>query len=431
MRIDHMESGTSYRPRVSRESRRLLIAGAAAVAVLWLLASIRFEDQPALNPVPSVLGQLNSGAQFEALASEIDSLQGRLLPSLLLVDASSATLEESTRRVAALRWRDDVALLLLPTEPHSRPPARLDVRAADPATRLAVVRVPGQTAAIPLAPWTPRRADQPRYMTSSDVTPVGVSLRPSFVGTLVPTSAVEWPDTVWAVPSGTDLTAGSFLFTTTGEFVGLVIRRSDGLAVVPGAMVFAEADRLLNSQPRPAGTIAVEVQALTEGVAALTGATGGVVVTSIDSKGPAWSALMVGDVIEAVDGRDLMQRQQWDARMSRLTAGETLALRVRRQGEVRETSLEATALDGDSASGTLGLALRRRAGLGAEVTGVQPTSEAHHAGLSVGDVITLFGELQAPTPAQITRSFAALRPGQRLMVAVTRGEAHHVTVVGR
>ena len=426
-----MESGTSYRPSVSRETRRLLIAGAAAVAVLWVLASIRFDDQPALNPVPSVLGQLNSGAQFEALASEIDGLQGRLLPSLLLVDVSSATVEESTHRTAALRWRDDLALLLLPTEPPSSPPARLDVRAADPATRLAVIRVAGQSAAIPLTPWTPRRVEQPRYLTSSDVTPVGVSLRPSFVGSLVPTSAPAWPDTVWAVPSGTDLASGSFLFTTTGEFVGLVIRRSDGLAVVPGATVFAEADRLLTSQPSPAGTIAVEVQALTQAVAALTGATGGVVVTSIEPEGPAWSALMVGDVIEAVDGRDLMQRPQWDARMSRLTADETLVLRVRRRGEVREISLEATALDRDSVGGTLGLALRRRAGLGAEVTGVQPTSAAHRAGLSVGDVITLFGERQAPTPAQITRSFAALRPGERLMVAITRGEAHHVTVVGR
>ena len=426
-----MESGTSYRPSVSRETRRLLIAGAAAIAVLWVLARIRFDDQPALNPVPSVLAQLNSGAQFEALASEIDGLQGRLLPSLLLVDVSSTTVQETRHRAAALRWRDDLALLLLPNEPHSRPPARLDVRAADPATRLAVVRVPGQTAAIPLTPWTPRRAEQPRYMTSSDVTPVGVSLRPSFVGSLVPTSAVAWPDAVWAVPSGTDLAAGSFLFTTTGEFVGLVITRSDGLAVVPGATVFAEADRLLTSQPSPAGTIAVQVQALTEAVAALTGATGGVVVTSIEREGPAWSALTVGDVIEAVDGRDLMQRQQWDARMSRLAAGETLVLRVRRRGEVREIPLEATVLDDDSVGGTLGLALRRRAGLGAEVTAVQPTSAAHRAGVSVGDVITLFGDRQAPTPVQITRSFAALRPGERLMVAITRGEAHYVTVVGR
>jgi S1-C subfamily serine protease len=106
-------------------------------------------------------------------------------------------------------------------------------------------------------------------------------------------------------------------------------------------------------------------------------------------------------------------------------------LRVRRRGEVREISLEATVLDDDSVGGTLGLALRRRVGLGAEVTAVQHTSAAHRAGVSVGDVITLFGELQAPTPVQITRSFAALRPGERLMVAITRGEAHYVTVVGR
>lgn len=428
-----MEPGSSYRPRVSRETRRLLIAGVAAIAVLSVLARIRFEDQPALNPVPSVLGQLKSSAQFDGLASEMDDLQGRLLPSLVLVDMSPATpaAEEPMRRAAALRWRDDLALLLLPAAPHSRPPPGLDLRAVDPATRLAVVRVASQGTAFPPMPWTPRRAQQPRYLTSSDVTPEGVSLRPSFVGSLVPTDAAAWPGTVWAVPSGTDLVAGSFLFTTTGEFVGLAIARSGGLAIVPGGTVFAEADRLVTSEPRPAGTIAIEVQALTAPVAALTGARGGVVVTSIERASPGRDTLMVGDVIEALDGRDLMNRQQWDARMSRLTAGDTLALRVRRRGEVHEISIEARASDLAAAGDTLGLALRRQAGLGAEVTGVQPASAAHRAGLSVGDVITLFGEVQAPTPVQITRAFAALRPGDRLMVAMTRGETHHVTVVGR
>jgi hypothetical protein len=66
-----------------RLDRRLLMAGAAAVIVLWLLARIRFDDQPAINPVPSVLGQLNVGARFDELASEIDDLQSRLLPQLL------------------------------------------------------------------------------------------------------------------------------------------------------------------------------------------------------------------------------------------------------------------------------------------------------------------------------------------------------------
>jgi S1-C subfamily serine protease len=321
--------------------------------------------------------------------------------------------------------------LLLPGDPHSKPPPDLDLQAVDAATRLAVIRVSGPIPAVTPMPWVPRRAQEPRYLTSSDLTPEGVSLRPSYVGSLVPTNAIAWPGTVWVVPSGSDLVPGSFVFTITGEFVGLTITSNGGVAIVPGGTVFSEADRLLTSPPAPAGTIAVEVQALTEPIAAITGSPAGVVVTAIERGGPGWGALMVGDVIEGVDGRDLLSREQWNARMSRLATGETLALRVRRRGEVREISIEATPLDGGAINATLGLALRKRAGFGAEVTGVSRSSAASRAGVTVGDLITLFGDRQAPTPAQIVRSFAALRSGDRLMVAVTRGDAHFVTVIGR
>jgi S1-C subfamily serine protease len=301
----------------------------------------------------------------------------------------------------------------------------------DAATRLAVVRVSGPAPAVTPTPWTPRRAQHPRYLLSTDLTSEGVSLRPSYVGSLAPTNAAAWRGMVWALPSGTDLVPGSFLFTTTGEFVGLAIPSNGGVAIVPGAAVLAEADRLLTSPPAPAGTIAIEVQALTEPIAAVTRSRAGVVVTSVARGGPAEGALMVGDVIEGVDGADLVTREQWNARTSRLAAGETLALRVRRRGEVRETSIEAMPLAADIVPSALGLTLRRRAGIGTEVTGVQRLSAADRAGLIVGDVITLFGALQAPTPAQVTRSFAALPSGDRVLVAVSRGDAHFVTVVGR
>ena len=47
-----MEPFSSYRPRVSRESRLLLTTGAAAILALWVLARVRFDD-PAVtrNPV--------------------------------------------------------------------------------------------------------------------------------------------------------------------------------------------------------------------------------------------------------------------------------------------------------------------------------------------------------------------------------------------
>jgi len=417
-----MEPNTSYRPKVSRETRLLLTAGAAAITALWLLARIRFDDQPVTpNPVPSVLAQLNGGAKYDTLASEIADLQNRVFPWLLVAED----------RTAAFRWRDDLAVVLLPTGPGIKPRPELDTRVIDPGTGLAVIRVSGQAPASLPVHWGPRQPQQPRYVAATDAASGSLSLRPTFVGSFTRTDSPVWPGVVWSIPSGSALLPGSFLFTTNAEFVGLVVATINGLAVVPGATVLSEADRLLTSRPGPPGTIAIEVQALTEPVATLTGAQAGVVVTSIERDGPGWGRLMVGDVIEVVDGRELGSLQQWDGRMSRLTAGETLALRVRRRGEIRETSIEAAPINVAAAGDALGVSLRRRAGLGAEVTAVQPASVAARAGLSAGDIITLVGDVRAPSPSQITRSFAALRAGDRGMVAGTRGDTHYVTALSR
>ena len=80
--------------------------------VLWLLARIRFGDQPPINPVPSVLGQLNVGARFDGLASEIDDLHPRLLPQLMTLNVprAAATAGESRTTPAGCTY-----LALTPT----------------------------------------------------------------------------------------------------------------------------------------------------------------------------------------------------------------------------------------------------------------------------------------------------------------------------
>ena len=83
------------------------------------------------------------------------------------------------------------------------------------------------------------------------------------------------------------------------------------------------------------------------------------------------------------------------------------------------------------ASRSLGLTLRARTRIGAEVLRVDPGSAAARAGLAVGDVITLVAESPAPTPAQVTRQFNSLGQSERMLVAVTRGETHFVTTVER
>lgn len=426
-----MEPTSPYRPRVSRETRLLLTAGVLAIAALWLLARFRFRDLPVTpNPIPAVMSQLTNTPKYDDLAEEIVQLQTRLEPSFVALDPSSAALVslQTSHRIAALRFRDDVAVTWLPTWSIFD---EANLLASDPASGLAVVRIPSQVPSALPVPWIPRRLQQPRYFIASDVSPKGVSLRPAFVGSLDPMDSPLWSEALWTVPASSDLAPGSFLFTSNAELAGLVIAYGLERGIVPAATLLAEANRLFESPKAPAGAIGIEVQALTEPVASVTGASGGVIVTWVERAGAAMGHLIVGDVIEALDGRTLATRQQWDVRIARLSAGDTLTLRVRSRGEIHEVALVATAAPVQPASRSLGLTLRGRTRIGAEVIRVQRASVADRAGLTVGDVITLVADVHAPTPAQVTRSFASVREGQRVMVAVTRGDAHFVTTLER
>ena len=412
----------------------LLTAGVMAVAALWLLARIRFPERPLTpNPVPSVLSQLASGPKYGDLSGEIAELHVRLAPSLLALDVPPAVAGsvQTSPGAVAIRLRDDLAVTSVPPESSRARWHDATIVARDAASGLAVVRVPTPVTMSPQVPWTPRQSQQPRYLFASDVSPEGVSLRPVFVGSLDPVDDPLWPEPLWVVPGHTDLAAGSFLFTNSAELAGLVMTYRGGLAIVPGGTVLAEAERLLATPPGPPGAIGLEVQDLTSPVASVTGAPMGVVVTWVDADGAGSGRLMAGDVIEAVDGRALATRQHWDVRVARLSVGETLNLRVRRRGEIRDVALVANAPAAQPASRSLGLALRARTKIGAEVVRIDPGSAADRAGLAIGDVITLVADVVRPTPAQVMRSYSSMSQGERVLVAVTRGKTHFVTTLER
>jgi S1-C subfamily serine protease len=304
------------------------------------------------------------------------------------------------------------------------------VIALDAASGLTVVRTSTPGAASLPAPWTPRHLEQPHYFVSTDVSQQGVSLRPVFIGSLDPVHSPLWSDPVWVVPPRTDLARGSFLFTTNAELVGLVISDGERLAVIPGGSVLAEAERLVATPPGPVGSLGIEVQDLTPSIASVTGAREGVVVSWVDPDGTARDQLTAGAVIEAIDDRPLESRQHWEVRIARLSVGEALKLRVRHGGEARDVALVANAPAAQPTDASLGLTLRGRTKIGVEVVRVERGSGADRAGLAAGDVITQIGDLAAPTPSQV-RSYIASAQGKRVIVAVTRGDAHFVTTLPR
>jgi hypothetical protein len=373
---------------------------------------------------------------FDDLASDVAQLQARLDSSLIALDAGSAGGAGGTRattwRVAALRLRDDLAITFVP---GPLPQPRLGTNrivASDAASGLIVLRTLSQSPAPALAAWAPRRLERPRFLMVTDASTERITLRPVFVASLDPIATALWPDPIWTFPETSNIVPGSFVFTAAGELAGLVIEYAGRPAIVPSGLILAGVERLVRPLTTPAGDLGIHVQAVTADVSSATGATVGVVVTWVDGSGPSAKDVGVGDVIEAADGRILSTPEDWRVRLARLGAGDTLALRVRRRGELRDVQLHAPVSPRPPPiSSTLGLRMRPASRSGAEILLVEPGSAAARAGLAGRDVITLVGEITSPTPAQVRTAFAAAPDGKPILVGVTRGTSHFVTTLPR
>ncbi len=365
---------TFAHPRISRETRRLLLAVLVAVAVLWLLARVRFTDgPPAAGPVQPLLGQLAARPTFADLAAEISRVHARLQPSVLVVNVPPA-IDDTTfpgpRPLAALRVTNTLAVALLPEAAAARPDD-LDVVATDAASGLTILNVDAAEGVTPPAAWTPQRPEDPRYVWATTALAGGVSLRPVFVAALEPITRPAWPGQLWKTAPSTDLEPGSFVFTTTGNLAGLVVDDGGERAIVGGDALMVEIERLRDSPNPGRGHLGLEVQPLSRALASATGSTGGVVVTWVDPMGPAAGALVVGDVMEEADGTRLTP-QNWAVRAARVVPGEMLTIRVRRRGEVHEAVLVAAAAPPPSDVASLGALMRAVPGVGSEVLRVVP-----------------------------------------------------------
>ena len=421
---------------MSRDTRVLLIIVMVAVTTLWILARIRFPDQaPTPNPVPPVLAQLAPPSAFEDIVAAVAQIQPTLQPWIVAVELAQRHSESSgrsTRRmVAALRFSGDLAVALVDktTEPSDLALANAVEVARDPATQMAVIRLPGGGAAAP-STWSPRRIEYPRFLVAADVSREGTSFRPVFVGSLYATMSPLWSGPIWTLPASSDLGAGTFVFNVDGALAGLVVLRDGRAAIVPGDTVMTLADRLVRDGPRRPGGLGIHVQALTHDVAAAAGNSAGAIVTWVDPQGPAAGQVGVTDVIEGIDGKLITTLEQWEASVARLAPGDSVVLDVRRRGDLLEVSLTAAAVPAPSGDRPLGLTLRRLPRIGVQVVRVDPQSAASRAELAAGDVITRVNDIEAPTAAQVSRAFETPLAGP-VLIGVTRGETHHVMALER
>jgi hypothetical protein len=411
--------------RLSRETRQLLTAALLALVALWVLARIRFPDQPATsNPIPSLLSQLSPAPRFANLAGEIADLQARLSSRWIVVPVVTAddSGAEHPGTLPAIRFQPDAALTLVSDRQQLTNAS--SIMAADAATGLTVVRTDAPPVGAGITPWVPPNLDRPRYFMAAVAAEREVLLRPVLVGALVESYSPAWSGPIWSAPPGTDLQAGSFVFTIDGEIAGLAIAAPDGPAIVPWDFVSAEAARILEHPSQAGGDLQVEVQALTPRLARATGSQAGVVVSWVDAGGPA-ASLEVGDVIEGVNDRAIDSEQTWNVTRLRLPPGPA-TLRVRRRHALTDVAVTVPAAAGAAQPLQLGLTLRDVRGAGVSIARVEPRSAGRAAGLLVDDLITLAAGERNPTAQALERAFEAAAPGDVLMLGVTRGDTHLV-----
>jgi hypothetical protein len=430
-----MEGRAQSRPRVSRETRLLLVTVALAAVALWVLDRVRSLE--ALHSVVAesaqpLLAPLLGRPAIDELSSDLARLDARVRPWLTPISLPAAP--DVSRTAVAVRLRDDLAVAFVadggggdaPDEPAS-------FVARDRPTGLTVFRLAGRASPPPSLPlWTPDLSTGPRYLLVAEPTIDAVVVRPLLVSGLSVRPAPSWQDSVWALPPGTVARPGSMLFTTAAEFAGAVVEDGGVLSFVPAALLVGQVDRLMLRAGASPGTLAVEVENLAPTVSGVLGVDRGVVVTWTDPSDASDQVLRSGDVVQAIDGVPVRSADEWRARNSRLYAGDEVRLSVVRDGELRDVRVVASPgvrpatadaeWSPEPSGASLGLGMRHVPGIGTSVSEVAAGSRAALAGVHPGDLITRAGDIEAPSPVQLRQAHAK----GPVLLSVTRGPRHHV-----
>lgn len=424
--------------RISRETRRLLATVLLSVAALWILARIRFPERPPTpNPVAPILTQIAPRIAFEDLERTLFEIGPQVLPALSVVTVEARDAEPAgvsrAEVLAAIRLNSGAIALLVQGSGVSG--HGLPTLARDRATGLTVLRQAAADEAARARPWTPQQQDYPRFVLATEMSQGRLSLRPVFVGPLRSRFSSLWSAEVWALPAHADVAHGTFLFTTTGSFVGVAAGSPSAAVIVPAAVFVSHAERLLAERPPAPGWLGIEVQPLTEEVRSAAGLETGVVVTWVGPEGPAAGKVVPTDIVQSVAGELVAGASDWEAHRASVAAGTRVVLGIRRRRERADVELTAGTPPPPTpavvaAPRSLGIRLRRKPAVGAEIVRVEEGSVGMRAGLRVGDVLTRVGEVEAPTPRQVTQAVAT-SPDAGLLVAVTRGHRHLVVALGR
>jgi hypothetical protein len=212
---------TKYgQPVISRETRLLLITIVISVGALWLLA------RPALPGSSGHGGAGRAGARAVARAVELRRSGA--------IDVRTPSRRLRHRRGDRSRCGGTSHRRRGRRRPRCLAPRAHAIARADVAS---------------LATWTPRIFDYPRYLVAVEIVEGSLSLRPVFVGSLVPVESRDWNGSIWRLPPGVGLSPGTFLFSTEGLLAGVAVEQAGALSLVPAPLVLESAKKLSRNTP--------------------------------------------------------------------------------------------------------------------------------------------------------------------------------------
>lgn len=229
-------------PRLSRETRLLLIVITLSVAVLLALSRFRFPEPPPgeSGATAAPLERLAARATFDELATIIAELGRRVTPSVTVLRVE---IGGDRRFVPAVRVRHDLLLAHVP--PDSRivdlvgSGDAIDIAAYDEPRELVLLRVPSNASAVVDLETGGQSAGRPRYVAAIEGTPGGPALRPLFLGRTDRIADERYAEGLLVLGGVLLASPGSLIFALDGSFVGICVIEEGYAAGVTGRALAA------------------------------------------------------------------------------------------------------------------------------------------------------------------------------------------------
>ncbi len=258
----------------------------------------------------------------------------------------------------------------------------------------------------------------------------------SAVGRALKTEGKTYLDFVHTDASINPGNSGGPLLDIRGELIGIntaIYGRAQNIGfAIPAARARRVVADLIRFGGVRRGDVGLAVQDLTDDLAAALGIPGrhGVVVREVEPGSPAARAgVRPGDVVVAIDGRELRSREEFEARTAGLAQGEDLRLDLLRDGAELAVPLTAGALTDEKMEERgwrlLGLRVSSARSGGVSISEVRRGSPAARAGVRSGDLLLAVDGAELDSPAAFREAVRGLRGASQAEIVVQRGRAQY------